>query len=222
MTKPTIPIESYVEASRVFHWASMRHYQLWFTGQAAKRHRRSETVLNKLVKKGKLRAIRYGSKLIYNSRRVKDEFLVVPKVPHGLACTEALVRIWRSRMEGVVVPEKYFTHFGAVPEWGIIYPNHTILLFEYCSKTDFHYTGKINTKLSNYERWAERIGESFKAKPIVLFLIDEKRDLVKEFAKGHEYYFCDWYTFVQNNLSKADTAPIYFWSDWENQPLRHV
>src|SRR5512141_2425552 len=99
MTKPAIPLNAYLDAASVFHWATKRHYQLWFTGQARTRHRRTESVLRRLTQSGKLRAVYYGKKLIYAvPRRSKgtknDEFAGLSKVVHGLACTECLVRFY--------------------------------------------------------------------------------------------------------------------------------
>src|SRR5215204_2817347 len=139
MAKITIPMELYIEASSVFHWATKRHYQLWFTGQESKRHRRSESVLLRLVKKGKLRSVLYGSRLIYTlPKKVKRSGL--EKVVHGLACTECLVRFYRSKMDGVAIAEKYFQGMGCVPEWGIIYPDGKLLLFEFCTKSNYYYS----------------------------------------------------------------------------------
>lgn len=225
MARRTTPLDLYIEASRVFHWATMRHYQLWFTGQEKKRHRRSESVLKRLTRKGKLRAIRYDSKLIYNSRRVKDEFLVVPKVAHGLACTEGLVRMFRSDTNGLVIPERFFTKFGAVPEWGILYPNGKLLLFEYSTKYNFHYSNLMAGKLSAYERTLEKIEERFGAKAIVLFVIDEKRELVENYLEmkgitNEAFFFTDYESFLKVPIGRQLDAPIYIWMDGNSYPLR--
>jgi len=45
----------FLEAAQVFHWATKRHFQLWFTGRQAKRHRRTEVVLRRLSERKKLR-----------------------------------------------------------------------------------------------------------------------------------------------------------------------
>ena len=156
MSKHAIPMDLYIEASQVFHWATKRHFQLWFTGEESKRHRRTESVLKRLSKRGKLRSILYGRKMIYAAPKnvkgeVLDEFYGLSKVVHGLACTEGLVRFYRSRMDGVVVAERFFYGCGSVPEWGIIYPEGKMLLFEFSTKHNFLFTGKMKGKLQAYK-----------------------------------------------------------------------
>lgn len=251
MRRNTIPEELYIDASHVFHCADKRQYEIWFTGQDAKRHRRSETVLHRLVKKGKLRSMQYGKKLIYMTpRRAKaDEFYGMAKAVHGLACTECLVRIYRSKMDGVVVAEKYFFGCGSVPEWGIIYPGGTMLLFEFCTKSNFFYTGNMKGKLEAYKRNLEKIENKFQAKALVLFVIDIPREIVQRFVSkignvgsgngmpapsptantsalydggfspSDPHFFTDYKTFLQVPLGQQLTAPIYFWMDGKEYPL---
>src|SRR5262245_668088 len=128
MAKQTIPLEKYIEASHVFHWAKKRHYELWFTGQTRTRHRRTEHVLNRLVKNGRLNEVWYEGVKNYTDKRHTAEIV------HGLACTECLVRLYLSDRQGTVIPERYFKGFGAVPEVGILYPNGTALLLEFSTK----------------------------------------------------------------------------------------
>ncbi len=86
----------YLKAGQLFHWATIIHYILWFTGRLG-RHKRTEVMLPGLVREGRLRAVRYGKKLVYAVPRVsKGQY----HIEHGLACTEGLVRFWRSDMNG--------------------------------------------------------------------------------------------------------------------------
>ena len=247
MTRNTIPINWYLDVAEVFHWATMSHYVLWFTG-SNKRHRRTETVLKRLVKNGKLRAIRHGKRLIYSvPRRVRgksnDELWGLSKVVHGLACTECLVRIWRSRMDGEVIAERFFYGLGSVPEWGIRYPNGKMILLEFCTKSNFMFSGMMNGKLSAYQENLEKIEEKFQAKAIVLFVIDVPRTTVEKYvgslkrevgsvADGdtsalpegdsfpfNPFFFADYETFLKVPLGKQLYEPIYFWSDGRQYPL---
>ena len=45
--------DDYLKAAQLFHWAKREHYQMWFTG-SLERNRRTEVMLPRLVKKGKL------------------------------------------------------------------------------------------------------------------------------------------------------------------------
>ncbi len=228
-------MDLYIEASRVFHWATKGHYQLWFTGQTSKRHRRTETVLRRLSKRGKLRAVMYGKKLIYAlPRKTKgfDELAGLGKVVHGLACTECLVRIYRSRMDGVVVAERFFYGLGSVPEWGILYPEGTMLLLEFCTKSNFYFSGNMRSKLQAYQRNLEKIAAKFKAKAIVVFVINIPREVVERYAGGlvtqagseehdlSKYFFTDYGTFQKVPIGQQLKSPIYFWGfDGKQYPL---
>src|SRR5258706_4774995 len=103
MTNNYIRDDLFLDWAEGFHWATKRHFQLAITGQAPKRHRRTEIVLKRLSQRKKLRAIRYGKELIYAlPRKTKKvtEFESMSKIYHGLACTECLVKFYRSRMDG--------------------------------------------------------------------------------------------------------------------------
>src|SRR6266481_3254817 len=86
MTNNYIPTEVFLDWAQVFHWATKRHFQLAITGQESKRHRRTEIVLKRLSQRKKLRAVRYGKKLIYAlPRKTKKlaEFEGMSKIIHG-------------------------------------------------------------------------------------------------------------------------------------------
>src|SRR5215211_329671 len=107
MARHTIPIDRYIEAAQVFHWFTKEHIILWFLGILV-RHRRTESVLLRLVQKGKLRSVKFGKRLVYTvPRRTKGKMPVLlkeesdyepnvtegaiagrNKILHGLACTE--------------------------------------------------------------------------------------------------------------------------------------
>ena len=240
MTSNTIPMDWYLDVAQVFHWAKREDFILWFTGGTS-RHRRTESVLNKLVKRKKLRAVRYGKRLIYSiPRRVRgkmfDELSGLSKVFHGLACTECLVRFYRSRTDGEVIAERFFYGLGSVPEWGIRYPNGKIILFEFSTKSNFLYTNMMNGKISAYKRNIGKIEEKFQAKAIVVFVLDVDRGVVERYAGslgsragsvadegvsafpdgGYSpllpLFFTDYQTFLNIPIGEALITPIYFWA----------
>src|SRR5215216_1190654 len=136
MTSNTIPTSEYDKVFDVVNWIYKRQLQLMLTGQASKRHTRTEKVLIRYTKRGKLRAVKFERKLVYALPRKSkffNEFEGLAKIHHGLACTECLVRTYRSDMEGMIVPEREFYGLGSVPEWGIIYPQKTMLLLEFAT-----------------------------------------------------------------------------------------
>ena len=234
MSRPTIPIELYRDALEVFHWATKRHFQLWFTGTSHSRHRRTESVLCRLAKNGEARAVRYGSGLIYSLRRKKsEEFRGLEKVAHGLACTEGLVRAYRSRLDGEVIAEKFFAGPGSVPEWGIRYPDGKMLLFEFGTKHNFYFSGMMRGKLSAYEANLEKIEEKFQAKAVVLFVLDVPRSAVERYVgllrsaspdgdrfPSDPFFFTDYKTFLEVPIGDQLKAPIYIWRDGKPHPLR--
>lgn len=214
----------------MFHWATKRHYQLWFTGQTRTRHRRTESALRRLTQSGRLRAVYYGKKLIYSLPRKSkgsrtDEFSGLSKVVHGLACTECLVRFIRSKMDGTVIAERYFSTLGIVPEWGIVYSSGSMLLFEFCTRNNFLFSGKLIGKVSAYRKNLERVENRFNAKAIVVFVVDVKREILDRFVKSRitdegPYFFTDYETFLTVPLGRALYEAIYTWSfDGQLHPL---
>jgi len=178
-----------------------------------------------------LRTFKYGKKLVYSSKQVKDEFEGLAKVYHGLACTECLVRFYRSRTEGMIVAEKYFYGLGCVPEWGIIYPDGKMLLFEFSTRNDFLVTGKVKGKLQAYRTNMERIEEKFNAKALLVYVIDIPKVTLERFlhkvcragsvaALSPEIFFVDYETFLSIPIGEQLIAPIYYWMDGNQYALR--
>ena len=236
--------------AKVFHWATKRHFLLAITGQAPKRHRRTEIVLRRLAQRKKLRTVRYGKKLIYAlPRKTKnfDETTGMSKIYHGLACTECLVRLYRSGTDGEIIAERFFRGCGSVPEWGIRYPNNTMLLLEFSTKSNFLYSELMNGKINAYIRNLPMIEKKFQAKAIVLFVLDVPREAVKKYAWSlkredgsdavgvatalaegdrfplNPFFFTDYGTFLKVPIGKQLTEPIYFWSyDEDTHVLKQV
>lgn len=227
MRRPTITQKDYLKAAQLFHWAKKEHYQMWFTGNL-NRHRRTEVMLPRLVQKKKLVAVRYGRSFVYTvPRRVryKGEYR---KVDHGLAVTEGLVRFCRSRMNVCVIEERYFYGLGAVAEFGLLYPNDKMLLYEYCSRDNFERTSRMIGKVVAYERNLEMILAKFNSKTgIVVFVIDISPGRILSFLKRlgrpeMPFYFVDYQAFKNVPTGEQLTAPIYIWGkDCERYPLSH-
>lgn len=233
MAKHTIPLERYLKTAQVFHWASRRHYELWFWGERTKRDRRTESVLRKLEERGKLRSIWHDGRKVYSvPRMVKGKTNLdfePPKIKHGVACTECLVRFWRSNTKGTVVAERFFYGFGSVPEWGIIYPNGKMLLLEFCTFDNFHRAGLVRSKIAAYKKNLPKIQEHFKAEVLVVFVIEDEREVVERFVTGERgagvlrsaspngdvfpepFYFTDYGVFLSLPVGSQLVLPIYFW-----------
>jgi len=263
MARHTIPIDRYIEAAQVFHWFTKEQIILWFLG-ILKRHRRTESMLHRLVRKGKLRSVKFGKRLVYTVPRrtkgkqpvlLKEKASYQPKVTetaiagrnkvlHGLACTECLVRFYRSRIDGEIIAERYFYGLGAVPEWGIRYPNGKLLLLEFSTEDNFRRTNMMKGKINSYIRHLEKIEEKFQAKAIVLFVIDVPRVTVESFvgslrrevcsvADGDAsalyggdsfpldpFFFTDYQTFLSVPIGQQLAARIYIWIDGKEYPLK--
>jgi len=165
----TISKYIYLGIAQKFHWATKEHFILWLIGEL-KRHRRTETMLPRLVKKGKLIARNFGRRMIYTVPRRKND----KHIEHGLACTEGLVRFYLSK-KGEVIPEHKLRNQGnrVVPEWGIKYEGK-ILLYEHCTYDNFR-RGKVKAKVSMYRSFLPNIESQFNARANVLFVIDANR-----------------------------------------------
>jgi hypothetical protein len=220
-------ITDYLEAAQVFHWATKTHYVVWFTG-VNRRHKRTEALLPYLVRKGKLKVCKHRKEFAYSAPRKSrkhDERMCYPFIDHGLACTEGLVRFWRSNMDAEIIPEYVFKGCGIVPEWGLRFPNGKLLLYEHSTRNNFEHAGIVSGKISHYERLLEGIEKKFGAEEaIVLFVLDIERERVQTFVDkkvaSREFFFTDYKTFLSVPIGQQLYVPIYIWGgDSESYPL---
>ena len=215
----TIGKDQYLKAAQLFYWATVAQYAAWFTGSYA-RHYRSEVMLKRLAQEGKLRTYQ-GSKfspIYYAAPRVKNT-----EIAHGVACTEGLVRFFRSDPSGIVIPSRHFRGLGNVPEWGIQYASGSLLLYEFCTADNFRRV--LKTKLRKYQGNLAKIEEKFKARAVVVFVCDVTRARVKSFIErcgpsGEAFFFTDYAAFKAVVLGQQLTAQIYLWEDGKEYPLR--
>jgi hypothetical protein len=165
------------------------------------------------------------------------------KIVHGLACTEALIRFWRSGMDGEIIAEKHFYGCGAVPEWGIRYPNGKLLLFEFCTKSNFNFSNNMKGKLNAYRKHLEEIENKFSSQALVLFVIDIPRGKVERFVGSLKrevgsaggvppplyegdrfpfdpFWFVDYESFLKAPMGAQLDAKIYFYSNGNVYPLK--
>lgn len=215
----TISKYIYLKVAQGFHWATKEHFILWFTGRT-ERHRRTETILPRLVRKGKLTSYQYKKRLIYavprvNRKRIKGK-KYYPKVEHGLGCTEGLVRFWLSR-KGEIIPERKFRGFEVVPEWGIKYGDD-LILYEFCTEDNFYQSGNVQGKITRYKKHLRGIEQQFRGKVSVVFVIDVDRWTVQNFVDekipiGEQFFFSDYDTFLKSPYGEQLIDPIYIWGD---------
>lgn len=209
----TISKYDYLEAAQVFHWATAEHFILWFTGKRD-RHKRTEVMLPRLVGKNKLIVRNYGKKYIYTVPRRKFD----NHYEHGLGCTEGLVRYWRSRMDGVIIPERRFRGAGVFPEWGIKFPSNTLLMYEFCTADNFYRAGMVKSKITRYKKQMGYFEKKFGGMGIVVFVCDAPRRKVDELVQkilpaGERFFFTDYYTFLDAPIGEQLSAPIYIWGE---------
>ena len=198
-------------------WATQEHYKMLFTGEL-NRHRRTEQLMARLTKRGKLVTTRWGKKLAYAVPRMKNSPL-----EHGLGCTETLVRIWRSNPGGTIIQERFFRGLGSVPDWGINY-NEGLLLCEFSTENNFNGARILKTKITKYSRNYQKILQRFNATNIVvLFVMDVPRERVFNFVirnnTGRLFLFTDYEAFKNVPISQQLKAPIYIDSDGIAGPI---
>src|SRR5688572_25471270 len=113
-----------MDFARVAHWFSNSQVQIWIRGYARNRYSTVEITLKRLSRRNKLRVVQYGKMKVYSlPRKTKNfDFEDGSKIYHGLACTNKLVRFFRSDMNCEIIAERFFRRCGSVPEWGIRYP----------------------------------------------------------------------------------------------------
>jgi hypothetical protein len=218
----TLSKEDYLKAAQVFDWATREHYTVWFTGKTD-RHRRTEVMLPRLVEKGKLRAVRYGNRLVYCAPKYKRSDRILPElINHGLGVTEGLVRIWRSDMSGAIIPSRFFRGLGSIPEWGMQFEN-SVLLYEYSTRDNFYQT--IKEKVKRYNDSLEKIQQRLGKKVVVVFNIAVHRGnllgWILKYQPDGPFMFIDEQTFNSMPIGKQLITPIYLWGgDGQPYPLK--
>ena len=232
MKKATLSQLKYLEVSQLFHWATKEHYIIWFTG-TPNRHRRTEVILPRLVKnydnpKTRARSLfstNFGKRLVYACpRRVRNPDIIY-LIAHGLGCTECMVRLWRSNMESLVIPERKFFGCRSIPDVGIKFPNGKMILVEYSSNDNFHKYNNLKNKLTSYKNNLSIINNRFNTESIIIFVIDVPREKVQKFVWdimpiGLPVFFTDFETFKSVPIGEQLSAPIYIWGeDGKTYPL---
>ncbi|MFC1879103.1 hypothetical protein ACFLZW_04250 [Chloroflexota bacterium] len=152
-----------------------------------------------------------------NKRRVSGG-KYYPLFEHGLGCTEGLVRFYRSDMDCQVIPERKLRGFGIVPEAGILYPNNTLLLYEFCTHDNFNRPGLILSKITRYQSQLSRFEQKFGGEAVVVFVADDTRFKVDCFVNDHmplgeQLFFTDYKTFLDTPIGEQLCAPIYIWGN---------
>lgn len=216
MKTPTPSQLQFISAAELFLWAEGLDFTEWILG-TRKRWKRTEYTLPRLVRGGKLFSVRFGKKLVYTAGRRAS----VEHISHGLACTKSLLRFKHSG-EGAYVSERYFKRHGyqTIPEWGIVYPNGT-LLFEYSTADNFRRVKAMNEKLIAYRRELERFQAVFD-NPFYLFVIEAPKQEVRRFVQkmDENFYAVDAPTFFGIPKKEQLTSPIYYWGgDGQTYPL---
>jgi hypothetical protein len=218
----TIPKEVYLRWAQVLKWAKPEHYILLLTGKLD-RHRRTESILPRLVKQGRLTVDRVGYNKVYIARRqAKREHLFIE---HGLGCTEILVRLMRCDANCEIIPDRFFRGSGIIPDVAVRYPNGKLLLVEFTTQDNYEHANIMKSKLSNYRSRLPALETQYESSPLVLFVIDIKRERVQNFIDrahpGSEFFFTDYDTFKRVPIGDQLTTPIYLWGeDGKEYPLR--
>lgn len=208
-----------MEMADILHWWSYKDACFWFTGSEEKRVKFLEENLPKLVESGDLKLVRRGNKHFYSSWSQPAHLV------HGLICSMAYLRIHAANPSGEAVGENTFRQqkFGVVPEWAIIYPNGTMLLFEYCTADNVGRNGLVVKKVNFYRKYLRDIEEHFGSSAVVLFVLDTNDALrhALRSAGASFAYFVDLKTFAKVEAGNHLTAPIYFWGgDGKRYPLK--
>ena len=223
--------DNILSAVRMFRWVTRSSLLLYFGGRE-KRIKALEYLLPKFEREGLLDVVWHRGEKVYSIARKKSVKPV--SMEHEIACAEILCRLWRCRMEeGEIFMERAFRGFGIVPEAGIRYSEerNTMLLFEYCTFSNFTHGGTMKSKLTRYKMYLPAIEKKVKRSITVLFIIDIERYKVKEFVRRmqpilvepffstfagsshYPFFFTDYQTFKSVPVGGALTTKIYFWQD---------
>jgi len=172
------------------------------------RHGRSEVVLPRLVRQGKMIVKRWNNRNIYIAPKLKGN----THYDHGLGVTEGLVRFWRSDMTGTIIPSRFFRGLNCIPEWGIHYGGK-LLLYEFCTADNFRQ--RLRLKVGRYRDHIWQINARFQSDSFVVFVLDVPRERIDKFISGQEYlasfFFVDYATFKSVPIGQQFKASIYIW-----------
>jgi hypothetical protein len=206
-------------------WASKRQLQIWIRGFAKARYGTIDRALERLVRKGRVRAAptEKGNGKAYGlSRKTKGDPSTW-NIPHWLGATEVLMRLYRSEMDCELIPESDFRGFGSVPEWGIKYHN-VLFLGEFSTRTDVKFKNKIPPKLRAYEESLPHIEQVYAAEPWVIFVLDISREellrKLKVWQPDGPFLFTDYETFCKPKIAESLIAKIYLDAAGKEHSLR--
>jgi len=207
MASHYISQDTYLKVAQIFNWAKSEDFILWFTGKTD-RHRRTEAILPRLVKRGKLRAASYHKRLVYTVPRLAkspafdDEY----QIEHGLGCTDCLVRFVLSDRNVVIVPERKFRGSQIRPDGGLIYPNGWRLMYEFGTQDNSKRLGVLKNKIDRYLN-------VMKDNHQIVFVLDLPREKVTEIINklpAHEaIWYIDYQTFKDIPFGKSLETPVY-------------
>jgi len=113
-------------------------------------------------------------------------------------------------MDGLVIPERYFSGLGVRPEWGIKYDSGKMLLFEFGTADNLYFT---KTKVTNYGKHLPSIEERFGAEALVVFVLDVGKKGLRRYLEtfaptGPQFYFVDCRTFLGVPIAEAVDAQL--------------
>jgi hypothetical protein len=214
--------QKYLDVSRVLPWATNLHYTLWMTGKT-KRHKATERVLPALVKKGCLVKSKYGKRIIYATpeklkiylpKGATEPVVKMENPYHGLGVSEVLVRLILSRPGGIVVGEKEFARFKAIPDGGVLLKEKGIILVEFQTAYSADQPGNLNKKLLRYKDTLPEIEKCFGEKALVLFVYDiplYRLKMMVEEVDMENVYFTDYQSFLSAPYTKQLVKDIYIW-----------
>jgi hypothetical protein len=171
-----------LQVIKVLRWATRVVLVLYFWG-VEKRTKALEILLPKLEREGKLAVTWHKGEKVYSVPRKKKVKTV--SLEHEIACADILVRLWRCRIEeSQIVMERAFRGFGIVAEDGLRYSEErgTMLIFEYCTRSNFTHGGVMKSKITRYGKYLPAMEAKFRRNITVLFVIDIERSKVREFV----------------------------------------
>ncbi|MBK8903128.1 MAG: hypothetical protein IPM53_18215 [Anaerolineaceae bacterium] len=189
----------------------------WLTG-SRKRVKAVEKLLPQLVVKKKLKAVRYGRKLVYrlNHPRLQNG---ITHLEHDLMCTKLII-LFGAQEIGEIVSELFFLEqkeqFCCVPDWAVLFPN-MVMLCEYSTSDNFRRTHLMRKKLKAYRKHLFRFIDYFDNDVSVLFILDAPRHKVNQFALDNAVpndrfaYFTDLASVLQAPKSELLTTPLFIW-----------
>lgn len=216
--------KEFLEQLQYLDWATIRQMRTWLFDHEERDNGWLERKAKKLSEAHppKIRREWYAGRFVYSCKRInRTRTDSQPNhIYHGLGCTEGMIRLWKAdpgKKQRLLAST--FTGYAVRPEFGIWYASSGKSVdFEFSTQDNFE--RRLEYKIRKYEPFLRQHPDH-----LVVFVCDTAEDRIATAIKRYQptgggMYLADLHAFLDVPLGLALTAPIYYWEDGQQYPLR--